>query len=126
MGKYRMYERETRIKRPWDVHPVWRGIGCLMMLLIPVIAYAGADLLVDANSQARWIPVSRDLMKTVSVPVLGLQVQNLYANLLLAAVLSLIGFGLLTAFFSVFSSLISPPRLGPFDAPPERRRPRRR
>lgn len=23
----------------WEVHPVWRGIGCVMMVLVPALAY---------------------------------------------------------------------------------------
>lgn len=24
---------------PWRVHPIWRGVGCILMVLIPIIAY---------------------------------------------------------------------------------------
>lgn len=29
------------------VHPVWRGIGCLLLILIPVIAFGFADLILN-------------------------------------------------------------------------------
>jgi hypothetical protein len=31
----------------WDVHPIWRGIGCLMMVLIPALAYGTAYTIFD-------------------------------------------------------------------------------
>lgn len=38
---------------PWRVHPIWRGIGCLLLILIPIISYGLAELLLawlDANN----------------------------------------------------------------------------
>lgn len=32
---------------PWRVHPIWRGIGFLLLILIPIISYGLAELLLD-------------------------------------------------------------------------------
>jgi len=126
MGKYDKYSGQSRMAdRPWQIHPVWRGIGCLMMILIPIISYAGAVLLVEANKDQRWVPMPFDLMRKIALPIFG-SVDHLLANLLVALVLSLIGFALLTAVYALIYRFIGPPKLGPYDAPPERRRPRRK
>jgi hypothetical protein len=127
MGKYDKFSSQSRqAKRPWAIHPVWRGIGCLMMLLIPIMSYAGATLLVQANQEQSWFRMPREMMRTISLPVIG-AVEHLWANLLLTLALSLIGFALLTAIYAFVFQLVGPPRYGPQDAPPDfRRSPRRR
>ena len=127
MGKYSVeYRRDIPEKKlPKKVHPIWQGIGCTLLVLIPILSYAGAVLLVQANRQQGWLYVPPELSQAVVVPMMG-YVPYLYANLLAAFVLMLLGFGILTVFFSIVYSMIGPPRYGPLDAPPERRSYRRR
>jgi len=123
MGKYDKYSPSSFAPgRPWDIHPVWRGIGCLFMLLIPVLSYAGAIVLVEANLRDGWVPLSRELAAEVLVPAIG-PVPHLYANLIAAALLMLLGFGLLVVFYSLLFRLVGygPPKPGLKDAPPVRR-----
>jgi hypothetical protein len=80
---------------------------------------------VKANLTARWLPTPRELAQTITIPYLG-SIPYLFANLLVAAVLMLAGFGALTILYSLMYRIIGPPRYGPLDAPPERYRSRRR
>ena len=121
MTRYDNYNPRARMpKRPYSVHPIWRGIGCFMMILIPVLAYAAAVLLVEENSRQCWLPMPRQLAQTIAIPMLG-NVPHLLANLVVALALSLVGFGVFTALYSLFFSLVGPSRFGPLDAPPVRR-----
>ena len=53
MTSYDKYNpRANMPSRPYRVHPIWRGIGCFMMVLIPVMSYAGAVLLVEENGRS--------------------------------------------------------------------------
>jgi hypothetical protein len=88
-----------------------------MMILIPIMAYAGAVLLVQMNLEKRWLPAPALLMQTVTIPYLG-SFPGLYANLLVTVVLSLIGFSVLTALYSLIYRMFGPPQYGPLDAPP--------
>lgn len=126
MGKYGKVGRQvTAEDRPWKVHPIWMGIGCLLLILIPIISYAGAALLVETNIEAKWIAVSSDLMRTITIPAVGLKVPHLLANLLLAAVLALIGFGVLMVIYAILYSLIGPEKYSPLDSPPVKESPKR-
>jgi len=126
MSKYEKYSDQSRqADKPWEIHPIWRGIGCLMMLLIPIMAYAGSVLIVEANMEQGWVAMPRELMRNIPLPVIG-SVDHLWANLMVTLVLSLLGFALLTALYALVYQFIGPPRYGPLDAPPERRRGRRR
>jgi hypothetical protein len=126
MAKYDKYSAQSRAaQRPWKIHPVWRGIGCLLMIMIPIIAYAGAVLLVEANQEQKWLPTPPELMGIVRLPIIG-GVDNFYAVAIMTVLLSIVGFGLLTIVYSILYSALGPPRLGPLDAPPIRTSPSRR
>ncbi len=128
MTKYEKFNpRASAAERPWDIHPVWRGIGCLLMILIPIMAYAGATLLVQANLENQWLPTPAGLSRTVSIPGIG-EVKYLFLNLVVAAVLSLVGFAVLVALYAFIYRLVGPPPLGPLDADPNefRRRKKRK
>jgi len=122
MAKYTMYGRNhPPPPRPWNVHPVWRGIGCVLMIIIPIISYAGAALLIEANQTQQWLPMPAELMGAVRIPYLAV-VPHLFANLLISVVLIFIGYGFLMILYAVIYRLIGPPSLSPLDAPPERRK----
>lgn len=126
MSKYMKYSDQSRMAgRPWKIHPIWRGIGCLLMLMIPVMAYAGAVVLVRMNSEQKWVPMPAELMQTVNIPYLG-DVKALFAVLIVTVLLMIIGFGVVTILYSLIYSALGPPRLGPLDAPPVRTSPAKR
>ena len=125
MGKYDKFNpRASAAQRPWEIHPIWQGIGCLLMILIPVMAYAGAVLLVQANVSQGWVPISAELARPVNIPNVG-SFEYLFANLLVAAILAMLGFGLLVAIYSLVYRAVGPSRLGPLDADPIRRKTKR-
>ena len=125
MGKYDKFHQAPQVTRKFEIHPIWRGIGCLLLLIIPVISYAGAVLLVEANQANGWLPISGELARTIVVPGLG-PVRYLLANLVVTVLLSLIGFGLITVLYMFAYRIMGPPQLGPLDAPPIRKTRRRR
>ena len=32
---------------PWRIHPIWRGIGCLLLILVPLISYGLINAFLD-------------------------------------------------------------------------------
>ena len=52
MGKFDRYDKfqEMQQQPASQVHPIWRGIGCVMLILIPILAYAAADTFFDNAS----------------------------------------------------------------------------
>jgi hypothetical protein len=94
MGRFQQYQRDVKDEKV-GVHPVWRGIGFLLMGLVGVMSYAGASLLVDANKTRQWIIVPEEIRGGVS------WAPDLYAELVVAFFLMLIGFGVLTIVYSI-------------------------
>ena len=128
MGNYQQYHAPQRQSQPGSVHPIWRGIGCLFMILIPIISYAAAELLIEQNNSTGWVAIPVELARTVTVPVLG-DLPHFYATLAVTILLMVLGFGALTVVFAVFWGAVGPSRYGPLDARPIRqsdRPPKRR
>jgi len=126
MTKYSQYLRGPQSKsRPWQVHPIWRGIGCVLLVVMPVMAYAGAVLLVEANRRENWLPLAPALMQPIRLPWIGI-IPHLIATLLTALVLLLVGFAVLMAVYALVYRFAGPPQYGPLDAPPETWRKKRR
>jgi hypothetical protein len=112
MSKHTSYSSRQELKpRQAEIHPVWRGIGFILILLVPILSYAGALVLIDQNGKYGWIPITRDMLSPIIEPMfyvkLGL---TLFLVFLLGAVISLISF--------MFYRMIAPPRYGPLDVPP--------
>jgi hypothetical protein len=120
--------------RPWKIHPVWQGFGCIMIIVVPIMAYAAADLIIEAGFfEQIGVPLSRDFMLTRPInPIPGIlpylqdvTVDHLYANLAIGAILMLLGFGILMVIYTIFYRILGPSQLGPMDAKPIRRTPRK-
>lgn len=58
-GKYARYQPERGISREerQRIHPIWRGVGFAMIVLFPIIAYAGMKTLMNFP----WFPLPVDL-----------------------------------------------------------------
>jgi hypothetical protein len=141
MGKYRKAVPEE-LERKFKVHPIWRGFGALLVLLILVISFSAAKVLVHDSGLINRLPVAGDLTARVRLPVLDYSFLtfpidfNLLINWLPAGpllvgdvvlffVFIFIGFSLMSILYSFLYQRIAPIR-GPFDAPEVERQPRRR
>lgn len=125
MGKYsRLSGQRPPPPPPWKIHPVWRGIGCLLLLIGPVLAYITADILVSMTLSEGWYPLPRDLVRPYTIPLIGLRVNHLFANLMVTALLLLFGFALIMILYTVIFAIAGPGRYTPLDSPPVRESPK--
>ncbi|MFQ5616608.1 MAG: hypothetical protein ACE5GO_09155 [Anaerolineales bacterium] len=111
-GKYRQAESEEK----WEIHPVWRGIGCMFFFLIPVIGFMSAVLLVQEGIPQQWIPLTPDLANRVTWPVFG--TFPLYYTLEITAAVAFILYAFFVVLYAAIYRVIGPPKYGPQDAPP--------
>ena len=112
MGKYQSYTKKEDLRdREVRIHPVWRGIGFALIILTPIIAYAGMLVLVDANTQNGWVTIPPDLVAPGSDPLL-------YVKIILVIVLILLLYAVFSLITFIFYSLFGPSRYGPLDVPP--------
>ena len=87
-----------------------------MAVILPIISYILGHLAVEANKVENWYPIPYDLTGPANMPFL-------YAKLLVAAVIAVGVFGAFTIVYLIVYGLMGPPRYGPMDAPPQRRKP---
>src|SRR5688572_1868294 len=132
MGKYTSYSRQKPKPRNLGVHPVVRGIGCIMMVVVPILAYGLAIMLVEYGAARGW-PIPREWLGRPTIPrfLLGIEnlsplwnflaaQNNLIANLVFAIALTVLIGGLMSIIYGYVYTLFGPPKYGPQDAPPVR------
>lgn len=118
MGKYygsggRQVEQERKSSEP---HPVWRGIGFLIILLTPVLGYSAAMLLISENTKQGWFKIPTDLIYRGGVDFLPND-PLLYVKAILTLVLMFIIYFLLQLVAMILYRLVAPPRYGLYDVP---------
>ena len=130
MGKYRSSSRIRTAPKSDGPHPIWRGIGCFMMLLIPAISIASGSAVVNYGINHSW-PFPYQLMGLPRLPDLfyksnGLMIilspivsiNNFYAIATASIIFMIFLGGLISLVYAVVYSATGPSRYGPTDAPP--------
>ena len=133
MGRYEKYENRKRVVKKTGPHPVWQGIGCLIIIILPIISYALADATIQAGIHARWTFLPYELLGAPQFPDFVwkywqlarlaspiAQIDNLYANLVLTGIYAIILGGLASLGYAIVYRYIGPPRYGPQDVPQPR------
>lgn len=113
MTKYTNYSttrRPTRKERE-QIHPIWRGVGFLFMILAPVMGYFGSLLLIEANKKNHWIAISQDFLASGKDPML-------YVKIGLTILLAFLIFFILQFIGMLVFRVAGPERYGPLDVPP--------
>jgi hypothetical protein len=130
MTKYRAYERRARPIRRNEPHPIWRGIGCITMLLVPAMSLALSSIMIDlALKNGVAVPVGllgRPIMPSLLFRVPGLvnlliwieSLNNMYAILAGAFMLTLFLGGVFALLYAFAYRVVGPPRYTGLDAPP--------
>ena len=132
MGKYTTHSRQPPKPRNVGVHPVMRGIGCIMMVVVPILAYGIALLLINYGIQHGW-PIPPRWLQPITIPALLLKLRGLEPvwnfllrqNHLIAVVVFTIAItivigGLMSIIYGYIYTIFGPPQYGPQDAPPIR------
>jgi hypothetical protein len=129
MGKYSTSNFWTSRRRSERPHPIWRGIGCILMILVPIISFAFAELTLQLPLAQQYVPyqlmgypvMPAALWKNEFLaPILAFlqSQQNLYAVVIFFLFYTLV----IGAFVSIINAYlyktVGPPQYGPQDAPP--------
>jgi hypothetical protein len=130
MSKYTSYTRQKPKPRNRDVHPVMRGIGCIMMIVVPILAYGLSVLLVNYATGQGW-PLPTNMYGPPSIHPLLWKVQglqpillfleaqnNLEMHLLFTAIITVVIGGIMSMIYGYVYTLFGPPKYGPQDEPP--------
>lgn len=130
MGKYSSLSRKRITPKSDGPHEIWRGIGCLMMLIIPAISIAAGVSTVNYGLKHNW-PIPYQLLTAPVLPKFfykssGLlaifypltQIQNFYAYVAVSILYAILIGGVISLVYAIIYRLVGPSRYGPLDAPP--------
>lgn len=132
MAKYSKYEKKE-VTQQHKIHPAWRGIGFLMMVLTPIISWAAADVLipiVKESESKEFKALVRGLDGRVrfdaglyQIPGIGglftwlSSIDDLQIKLVFTFMFILVLSGILSIVYASIYRVIGPPRYGPLDEP---------
>ncbi len=128
MGKHSRRVQEKPVKPDISQGLAWRGIGCLLMLIIPAISIVGALVTID-SPLVRFIPP--ELMGRLFLPAYfystaGLtkifapitNINNLSAIIFVSVLYMILLGGVISVLYAFIYRAMNPKRYGEFDAPP--------
>jgi len=133
MGKFRF---DDDINKKKQLPAIWRGIGCSMFILLPIISYLGAAVMLEIDSiRFFFYGLSPQLFGKPSIPPILWKITaivpflqeirswtNLEVNLIFASVILLVLSGIIGAIYGAMYRAVNPNRYGPTDAPPSKRK----
>ncbi len=125
MAKYSKYGNKAPPKKGHKIHPIWTGIGFMMIIIIPIIVWIISDELVKYGQQQGWailssfpstLPIPAALYPTFSF----LASYNFTAKVIFFIFLLIIISGLMSVVYAFVYRLVGPPRYAPDDIPAPR------
>lgn len=127
MAKYAKYQRKSPEKK--GRNPIWRGIGCILFIVVPLLAYGLMLVFVPPILATGKVPYQ--LLGPVHFPDWAFKVQivagiasnissinNLWVKIITFFVGLVIVTGVASLLYSMVYSLVGPPRYSDLDAPP--------
>jgi hypothetical protein len=129
MTRYLRSSQRGATKPKAPTPPIWRGIGCLLFLIVPAIAWILAYQTVEWALTNGW-PLPYQLIGYPTMPPLLWQLQVLvpvlyfietqphfYMTILVAILYIVVLSALISAIYAFIYKFVAPPQLGPYDVP---------
>lgn len=129
MTEYNKYRGQPKERHA--INPVWRGIGCILIVIVPVISFALTVILSPFVIGTGYVPV--DLLGHVKFPdwvyrapfIGGISgfiasINNLWLGVVVFFVVLLLLTGIFSLVYVTILQFIGPPRYSEMDAPPSR------
>ena len=131
MGRYSKFHRKSPVKK--GLHPIWRGIGCILIIVVPLLAYGLMLVFVPPIIATGKIPYQ--LLGNVHFPewayhyrmlsgiaIFISSINNLLMDIVTFFVMLLLLTGVASLLYSIFYSVVGPVRYSQVDAPPSKYR----
>lgn len=130
MGKYTSKAVKKEKPKPQGPHVIWRGIGCLSIIIVPVISIAAGIETVNHALANGWT-VPYELLGYPTLPdffrkssglwaIFGplTRIKNLWAYTAASILYMIFIGGVTSVLYAIAYQIVGPPRYGPLDVPP--------
>jgi hypothetical protein len=107
-----MHEETRRKKKRGN--PIWRGVGCMVMVAVTLGGYLFSGWFLSANAQAGWIQIPAEVIRPAFAPWLP---SYLIVKLIVAFLFMMLSYGIVTTIYAI----VFPIELGETDSPPLKR-----
>jgi len=121
---YKSKEQREKERQP---HPIWRGIGCMMMIVIPIFSFGlSIELLPYMAQNVRGFYLPYVMLKSMQI-VPGVVIHYFWAVVSLTVIISVGLYAFMAVLNAILYSMSGNTRtLRRFEAPPVRRKKKRR
>jgi len=109
MPKHSSFIRRPGAPKTPAIHPVWRGIGCIFMVIIPLISFFISNLLIQNDARISWIGIPPEMI----MPQFGDPL--LLVRIVFTTIISLILFFLVSLITFALNALLNPKKKKPYD-----------
>lgn len=133
MDEFESYE--TKKSARLGMNPIWRGIGCILMVVVPVVTYKLTLLIIPSILATGLVP--HELLGRVHFPDWTYTISTIktiasyvssidyfWVKLATFFILFSIVTGAISFVYSIIYQLIGPPRYAVVDAPPSKHKPK--
>jgi hypothetical protein len=127
MGKYAKYQRKSVEKK--GMNPIWRGIGCLLIVIMPMLAYWIMITILPSIIATGKVPYQ--LVGYAHFPAWVLRLKltaglvgyissfdNLWISIITFIVVLLFITAMTSLMYSILYTMVGPARYSTLDAPP--------
>lgn len=104
-------DHENRTSRA-KIHPVWRGIGFVMLIFIPILAFLASQLVIENNAKENWFPIPPEFY--INFP----RDPDILLELFITLIICFVVYALFLLVTYFMNGLFGPKRYIPPDLPP--------
>jgi hypothetical protein len=121
MGRdtWRYKTQETDREKRKQLNPMWRAVGCIVILALAAGGYLFAEWFLNRNAVNHWIAIPEEFINIAAAPWLP---DGFIIKIMFAIVFMVITYAILSVIYAV----LFPIAPGEYDHPPLKPRPRRR
>jgi hypothetical protein len=115
--RYRQLDKDREARH--RMNPIWRGVGCLMMVVFALAGYAFSGWFLSANARYGWVYLPPQAVQPPYIS--GILPYGAFPRLVVGFLFLLLGFGLVSFVYAI----LFPIKPGETDVPtPKRRKPK--
>jgi hypothetical protein len=121
-GRYEFRDQISKQDRERRLNPIWRGVGCLLLVILALAGYGLSGWFLAANQENAWIYLPYELYYPPFVPpALSFLPPGFFIRVGIGLLVMIFGYGLLSIFYAIFFPIEEKET----DAPPLKRRRRK-